>query len=70
MMDNETYVLVDPDQVPGRELSSELPGRPLDDRKVKKKEKFREKFLSWRAILSDRQVCEPFIMKGSMNTVH
>ena len=69
VMDDETYVPADPDQVPGREFYSELLGRPLDDdRKVKKKEKFCEKFLVWQAISSDGQVCEPFIMKGSMNS--
>ena len=66
---DENYVPADQDQVPERESYSELPGRPLDvDRKVKKKEKFSQKFLVWQTISSDGQVFEPFIMKGSMKS--
>lgn len=51
VMDDETYVPADPDQVPGRQFYSELSDYPLDEsQKVKKVEKYPAKFLVWQAI--------------------
>lgn len=46
IMDDETYVHSDPNQVPGRKFYSELPNYKLEEaKKVKKVEKYAEKFL-------------------------
>lgn len=69
IMDDETYVPADPEQVPGREFYTEIPNEHLDEsKKVKKVKKFYEKYLVWQAISSNGLVSSSYIQKGTMNS--
>ena len=68
VMDDETYVLLDPHQAPGNRYYNEAEDHPLDiDQKLRPKEKFPAKFLVWQAIASTGEVSESFITKGTIN---
>ena len=65
VMDDETYVPADPDQVHSKEHYSLVPGVVLPESgKVKPVEKFPKKFLVWQAIAQDGSVSAPYIKIG------
>lgn len=69
VMDDETYVPADPDQVHSKEYYSEIPGVSLSESlKVKPVEKYAKKFLIWQAIAQDGSVSKPYIKSGSMKS--
>lgn len=69
VIDDETYVPADPNQVPGKEFYSEIPGVQLDQsQKVIKKEKYYKKFLIWQAISSSGKLSLPYIQEGAMKS--
>lgn len=68
IMDDETYVPVDPDQVPGIQFyhskdKSEVP----DKNRFKGKSKFPKKYLVWQCIDENGNVSDPFITTGTIN---
>lgn len=69
VMDDETYVPADPDQVHSKKYYSVVPGVELpESAKVKPVEKFAEKYLVWRAIAQDGSVSRAYIKKGTMKS--
>lgn len=69
VMDDETYVPADPDQVHSKEHYSLVPGVVLpESAKVRPIEKFPRKFLVWQAIAQDGSVSAPYIKIGTMNS--
>lgn len=68
VMDDETYVPMDPTQVPGLQFYNEFSDSPLPiEDKIKPTIKFPKKFLVWQAIGQDGRVSEPFITSGTIN---
>lgn len=68
VIDDETYVPLDPSEIPGTQYYNEVEGHPLDiTYKLKPKSKYVKKFLVWQAIASTGAVSEPFITKGTIN---
>lgn len=68
VIDDETYVPIDPTQIPGDKYFSEKAGSPVsDDVRFKPKKKFYEKFLIWQAIDQNGNVSAPYIGKGTIN---
>lgn len=68
VIDDETYVPLDPSQIPGTQYYNEVEGQTLDiTHKLKPKSKFVKKFLVWQAIASIGAVSEPFITTGNIN---
>lgn len=68
VMDNETYVPLDPEQIPGAKFYHEHPDKPIAEKyKVKSKEKFPKKFLVWQCIDENGHVSKPFISMGTIN---
>lgn len=67
-MDDETYVPLDTDNMPGKNYYSQRPGfeTPLE-RKLKQKTKFYQKFLVWQAIDQNGNVSKPYITNGTIN---
>lgn len=66
--DDESYIPLDPSQVPGPSFYTEFEGRPVDDKwKFKGKQKFCKKFLIWIAHDSEGNFSDPYVMKGTMN---
>lgn len=69
VMDDETYVPADPDQVQSKEFYSVVPGHELpESAKVKPVEKYPKKFLVWQAIAQDGSVSKPYIQQGTMKS--
>ena len=69
IMDDETYVPVDPDQVPGRSYYiSDKNGSVDKSIQYKKVEKFSRKVMIWQAIDAMGRVSEPFVTDKSMNS--
>lgn len=67
IMDDETYVPVDCNQVPGLEFyHSQSRGEVPDANRFKTKEKFPKKYLVWQCIDELGNVSDPFICKGTM----
>lgn len=67
VLDDETYVPLDPSQVTGNEFYNQVD--TLDtpaDHKLKRKEKFTKKYLVWQAISSNGHASEPFISTGTI----
>lgn len=68
LMDDETYVPVDPDQVPGMEFyHCQSKSTVSDQCRFKRKTKFPKKFLVWQCLDEDGNVSEPYICTGSIN---
>lgn len=68
VMDDETYVPVDLNQIPGKKFYHENPNKPVADKfKIKPKEKFPKKFLVWQVIDEYGHVSKPFISVGTIN---
>ena len=68
VMDDETYVLCDPLQVPGNNFYNQVEGEPVDlQQKLKRLNKFPDKFLVWQAISLNGQASNTFITKGTIN---
>lgn len=68
IMDDETYVPMDRDQVPGVEYyHCERKGDVPDQNRFKPKAKFFKKFLVWQAIDELGNVSDPFVTTGTMN---
>lgn len=68
VMDDESYVPVDPENIPGQSFfnfidESEVPKKL----KIKPKDKFPDKFLVWQAIDECGNVSEPYITMGIMD---
>lgn len=69
VMDDETYVPADPDQVHSKDYYSQIHGVELpESAKVKPVEKFPKKFLVWQAIAQDGSVSKPYIKSGTMKS--
>ena len=67
-MDDETYCACDPSQVPGNEYYNIVGDQDIErDFKVKRKQKFGDKFLIWQAIAENVEVSEPYVTKGTIN---
>jgi len=67
ILDDETYVPLEPTQVPGRSFYSAKNKDEIDDKhKFKHKQKFPEKYLVWQAIDEDGNVIEVYISKGTI----
>jgi hypothetical protein len=68
ILDDETYVPLDPSQVPGKEYyHSDGKENVKDSVRFRKKQKFAKRFLVWQAIDFDGNVSEPFITTGTIN---
>lgn len=68
VIDDETYVMVDPSETPGKKYYHSRDPDEVDyDQKVKKKSKFPEKFLVWQAMDSFGNISSPYISKGCIN---
>lgn len=67
-MDDETYVPVDPSNVPGRHFYHCSDPSEVDyDQKVRKKDKFPKKYCIWQCISSRGHVSDPVILEGNIN---
>lgn len=68
IIDDETYVPVDRDQIPGVEYyHCKEKGDVPDQNRFKRKEKFFKKFLVWQAIDEFGNVSDPFVSTGTVN---
>jgi hypothetical protein len=68
VMDDETYVPADPDQIPGSEYYCTRDGEQVPDKvRLKPKEKFTKKYLVWQALDQDGNVSDPFICEGTID---
>lgn len=67
-MDDETYVAVDPENIPGKSYYSQKPGfeTPIES-KLKHRTKFFQKYLAWQAIDQNGNVPRPYITNGTIN---
>ena len=66
-MDDETYVQLDPTNIPGTEFfHSSDPSQVPYTQKNKGKEKFPKKFLVWQAMDQFGSISRPYIQKGTM----
>lgn len=69
IMDDETYVLADFNQLPGQEFYvADARGNVEEQYKVKKMTKFPKKFLVWQAICSCGRKSDSFVTSGSVNS--
>ena len=69
IIDDETYVPLDPSQVPGRRFVHARDHSQLEfSQKFKQIAKFPKKFLAWQAIDEIGNTSEPFISEGTMNS--
>lgn len=67
IMDDETYVPIDPGQIPGKHFYSQKDGLSVPDEfKFKHKTKFFKKYLVWQAIDQDGNVSDAFIKQGTL----
>lgn len=67
VIDDETYVPVDPTQVPGQHFYSQRQNQLVpDEAKFKFKTKFFKKFLVWQAMDQEGNVSEPYIDTGTI----
>jgi hypothetical protein len=67
IMDDETYVYIDPEQNSGISYYHESPEAPVSDAyRFKHKEKFAGKYLVWQAMDELGNVSEPFISTGTI----
>lgn len=69
IMDDETYVPIDPSQIPSKEYYHATTRTNVEDKfRYKTKEKFLQKYLVWQSIDEEGHVSEPFISSGSINS--
>lgn len=69
VMDDETYVPVDPANIPGRQFFHSVDPSKVDfSQKFKTKEKFYEKYIVWQAMDSNGNVSKPYIQKGTLDS--
>lgn len=68
VLDDETYVPLDPTQVPGNQyyLSDDEAETPVKERVVQTG-KFEKRFMIWQAMAEDGSVSEPFVTNGTVN---
>jgi len=69
VIDDETYVPCDPDDVPGRSFyhATDPKAVPYSER-IKPKAKFLKKYLVWQALDANGNVSEPFVSQGTINS--
>ncbi len=68
ILDDETYVMSDPKNIPGNKFFHYFDKGIVDDNaRFKPKEKFPKKYLIWQAIDENGNASEPYIKSGSMN---
>lgn len=68
LMDDETYVVDDPAEMPGKEFYHATSINNVDQvHKFKRKQKFPRKFLIWQLIDSSGNVSVPYVTTGTMN---
>lgn len=68
VMDDETYVPIDPDQIPGLEFYHCINKKDVPDKAVfKGKTKFPKKFIIWQCLDEKGNVSEPFVSTGTIN---
>ena len=69
IIDDETYLPLDPSEVPGRNFFHSLdPSDVKYEQRFKTKTKFAEKYLIWQAIDEEGNVSEPYISKGTLKS--
>lgn len=69
IIDDETYVPVDPSDVPGKQYFHSTTRDAVDyKQRVLPKAKFFNKYLVWQAIDQNGNISEPYICTGSMNS--
>lgn len=69
IIDDETYVPADPEDVPGRKFYHCLdPIKVKFEDKVKPKTKFFKKYLVWQALDENGNISEPYITMGTINS--
>jgi hypothetical protein len=67
LMDDETYVYSDPQQIPGLEFyHCDNKENVPDENRFKEKEKYAHKFMVWQCIDEMGHVSEPFIKEGTI----
>lgn len=67
--DDESYIPLDPMQVPGNNYYTEFEGQPVAAKyKFKPKEKFSKKFFIWIAHDSEGNFSDPYIQSGTMGS--
>ena len=67
VMDDETYVPVDPEEIPGRKFYKCKSRKEVSDEiRFESHTKFPKKYLVWQAIDSDGNVSEPYIGEGTI----
>lgn len=68
IMDDETYVPVDPSNVPGRHLyHSSNPSEVVYEEKIRKNDKFPTKFYIWQCMSGDGHVSDPVTLDCNIN---
>lgn len=68
ILDDETYVPVDPSNLPGRHFfHSSDPSEVAYEEKVRKKDKFPKKYCIWQCISSHGHVSDPVVLEGNIN---
>jgi hypothetical protein len=68
IMDDETYVPVDPADVPGRQFyHARDPNSVPDEHRFKAKQKFPKQYLVWQCMDSEGHVSRPYIQTGTMD---
>ena len=69
IIDDESYVTVDPSEIPGRKYFKCVSKTDVsDEERFQSKSKFPKKYLVWQAIDSDGNVSEPYIDRGTITT--
>jgi hypothetical protein len=67
IIDDETYVMVDPENIPGQKYFNFIDKSSVSDKlRFKCKEKFPKKYLVWQAMDQKGNVSEPYIKLGTM----
>lgn len=68
IIDDETYVPLDPSQIPGdKYYHCKSKSDVSDDIRFKGKEKFTKRFLVWQAIDEEGNISDPYICEGTVN---
>ena len=69
IMDDETYVPIDPSNIPGSKFFNFIDKEQVPIKhQIKTKEKFFEKIMVWQAIDEQGHVCEPYIINGTIDS--
>lgn len=68
VMDDETYVPCDPEQIPGNDYYNIVEGAEVDKSvMIKHKQKFYKKFGVWQAMAQDGNVSKSYVFTGTIN---